>query len=446
MPKLNRFWHHSGRKIRSIEESFDFSAGSPVITAGGIYRSQNWTEWTLGFHFGSAILQFDATGEMEFLEIGRNGTVDSMPSRVTHHGVHDHGFNSVSTFGNLLRLMNENRIQEHIWEKRYYRLALACSASVQASRWTRTNDGGFIYSFNGPHSLFADTMRSLRVLALGHIIRHTLLDENDVEISFLERLIDHARATSRYNVYHGKGRDLFDVRGRVAHESIFNIKDGIYRCPSTQQGYSSRSTWTRGLAWVILGFSEQLEFLEILEEEEFKPFGGKDSVLDTLLQTARTVSDFYIENTPTNGVPYWDTGAPNLRNLGDYLEQPADPFNDWEPVDSSAAAIAAQGFLRLGNYLQVCGETGSPYSQVGLTIAETLFESPYLNTEDDHQGLLLHSIYHRPNNWDYIPAGRNIPCGESSMWGDYHVRELALYIQRAATNQPYLKFWTEDNF
>ena len=39
----------------------------------------------------------------------------------------------------------------------------------------------------------------------------------------------------------------------------------------------------------------------------------------------------------------------------------ADPYNDHEPVDSSAAAIAAQGFLRLGRYLDGKGEDGSRY-------------------------------------------------------------------------------------
>ena len=115
-------------------------------------------------------------------------------------------------------------------------------------------------------------------------------------------------------------------------------------------------------------------------------------------------------------------GTPEHRDylrLGSYLQQPADPFNDIEPVDSSAAAITAQGLIRLGNYLKKQGDqaAGKRYYQAGLTVAATLFSEPYLSESDKHQGLLLHSIYHRPNGWDYIPEGRTIPCGESSMWG-----------------------------
>ena len=66
----------------------------------------------------------------------------------------------------------------------------------------------------------------------------------------------------------------------------------------------------------------------------------------------------------------------------------------------------------------------------GLGVLSRLLEEPYLSTSAAHQGLLLHSVYHRPNGWDSIPPGRAVPCGESSMWGDYHLREAALYAQR----------------
>ena len=64
--------------------------------------TRGWTEWTQGFQFGSALLQFDATGDKEFLEIGRRNTVEKMAPHLTHKGVHDHGFNNISTYGNLL--------------------------------------------------------------------------------------------------------------------------------------------------------------------------------------------------------------------------------------------------------------------------------------------------------------------------------------------------------
>jgi hypothetical protein len=162
-----------------------------------------------------------------------------------------------------------------------------------------------------------------------------------------------------------------------------------------------------------------------------------------MLKAAKATCDFYIENTPADGVPYWDTGAPNLYKLGDYLNKSADPFNDFEPVDSSAAAIATQGLLRLGRYLQHKGETnaGDRYWQAGLTVLNTIIDEPYLSTNLNHQGLLLHSIYHRPNGWDHIPDGSKIPYGESSMWGDYHVREVALYLQRIINNETYYTFF-----
>ena len=72
---------------------------------------------------------------------------------------------------------------------------------------------------------------------------------------------------------------------------------------------------------------------------------------------------------------------------------------------------------------------------------KTLIGEPYLSRDTAHQGLILHSQYHRPKGWDYVPPGRKIPFGEATMWGDYHMRELALYVQRLAENRPYITFF-----
>jgi hypothetical protein len=86
-------------------------------------------------------------------------------------------------------------------------------------------------------------------------------------------------------------------------------------------------------------------------------------------------------------------------------------------------------------------EKGKQYRDAALTIANTLFAEPYLSTDPKHQGLILHSVYHRPKGWDFVPPGRRVPCGESSMWGDYHARELALLLLREAKGGPYLDFF-----
>ncbi len=441
--KLEKFWQLSANKIHDIDKNYNVSQGSPVFTAKGKYTTRGWTEWTQGFQYGSAILQFDATGEQDFLEIGRKNTLSMMAPHISHIGVHDHGFNNVSTYGNLLRLMREGKIPLNEWEKNFYELALKISGAVQASRWTTIQNGGFIHSFNGAHSLFADTIRSCRALVISHQLGHTFQAENDVKINLLERALMHIQATAAYSVYYGEGRDAYDIWGRTAHESIFNVKDGNYRCPNSQQGYTGFSTWTRGLAWAMCGFPEELEFLDTLSDAELALFGGRNAIESFMLKAAQATCDFYISHTPIDGIPYWDTGAPQLHKLGDYLERKADPYNNFEPVDASAAAIAAQGLLRLGNYLQQKGnnDLGKKYWQAGLTVMDTLLGEPYLSMDANHQGLLLHSIYHQPNAWDYVPEGSKIAYGESSMWGDYHLREVALYIQKVIENSPYYTFF-----
>ena len=443
----------AARKVRAIDRSWDAEHGTPVVTVNGKYTTRGWTEWTQGFQYGCMILAGDALDDQRLIELGRRRTVDRMLPHVTHTGVHDHGFNNLSTYGNLLRLHHEGRLGKSEWERTTYENAIAVSGAVQAARWSDVpacpddpnlaSGGGYIYSFNGPHSLFVDTMRTTRILSVAWRLGHVLMGENDARHNLLRRCVLHGLTTSRYIVYHGESGATYDIRGRTAHEGTFNRNDGAFRSRATQQGYSPFSTWTRGLAWAMLGYAEQLEFFDGVDAREFRSSVGlsKSAVMKEYERCARETCDHYIEEVAAlDGVPYWDDGAPGLHELGDWQSQPADPFNDHEPVDTSAAAIAAQGLLRLGQHLGI-ERRGKRYYTAGLCVARTLFADPYLSTKPSHHGLLLHSIYHQPNGWDHTPKGQTVPCGESSLWGDYHLLELAVMIRRIAAGGPALRFF-----
>ena len=145
--KVRTLFDHSAAKIKSLDQTWKPADGAPVYTVDGRYTSRGWTEWTQGFQFGAEILQFDATGDSHFLEAGRTHTVELMAPHVSHTGVHDHGFNNVSTYGNLLRLMNEGSIGEDSDERNFYELALKVSGAIQAARWTKTAPWRRLYLF-----------------------------------------------------------------------------------------------------------------------------------------------------------------------------------------------------------------------------------------------------------------------------------------------------------
>ena len=443
-PAIQRAVELAKGKTLRLDQRWNIAGAAPVFTAEGRYTARNWTQWTQGFQYGNALLCFELDGDHELFEMAGRHLAADMAEHLTHIGVHDHGFNNISTYGNLRRLMLMGRVESNEWQLRFCELALKVSGAVQAARWTKLANGrGYIYSFNGSHSLFIDTMRTLRVCAVAHLLGHALLSEQDERVSLLGRLIAHAQTSAQFNVYYGERRDHYDtpeLRGRTVHEAIFNPASGGFRCPSSQQGYSPLTTWTRGLAWAMLGFVEELEFIQSLPASEFGVDGipERAEVCAMLEHAARATCDFYIHQASArDGICYWDTGAPELPRLGDWRARKADPYNDLEPVDSSASAIAAQGLIRLGHAL---GDDGRAYMRAGLTVLNRLLEEPYLSLDPHHEGILLHSVYHRPNGWDYIPPGRKIPCGESSMWGDYHLLEAMLLVTRMAEGNYYTFF------
>ena len=142
--------------------------------------ARGWTEWTQGFQFGAAILQFDATGDAQFLELGRTRTLERMASHLTHVGVHDHGFNNVSTYGNLWR-----------WRSKGASRPATGSAFLRAraqSEWRRAGpamDAAARWRLHPFVQRPALAVRGhdplVRSLALAHRLGHRLSEEQDAK-------------------------------------------------------------------------------------------------------------------------------------------------------------------------------------------------------------------------------------------------------------------------
>ena len=399
----------SAGKIRSLDETWNPADGAPVFTVEGRYQARGWTQWTQGFQFGASLLQFDATGDAAFLELGRAQTVERMSPHLTHIGVHDHGFNNVSTYGALWRLARERRIDASAVGSALLRAgAEGQRRGAGAALDGGSPHGGFIHSFNGAHSLFVDTIRSLRALALAHRLGQPLLSEQDAASSLLDRLIQHARATADYNVYYGRGRDtLRRARARGARKHV-QRRERHYRGPSTQQGYSPFITWTRGLAWAMLGFAEQLEFLATLSDEELGRDGGRAAV-ERGCSRPRAPPATSISTTPPRptACPYWDTGAPGLAALGDWAVaarrsvQRSRARGQLRRRDRRAGAAASWPRARPPR-----GEDGARYAAGGTARARQRCSTrPVPEHRPGAQGLLLHSIYHRPERLGPRAAG-----------------------------------------
>ena len=275
-------------------------------------------------------------------------------------------------------------------------------------------------------------MRSMaQTLPLGHVLH----GERDEKISLLRRLVE--RRGRQWSIYYGTENDSYDVRGQVAQRKHLQRGGRFLPLPRHPAGLLPiLHEHARPLvAHARLRRTDRIHRGSARRGSgESRGTRGRRSRHPQ--RRARVATT--IDHSPTDGIPYWDTGAPGLRYIDGYLDRPADPFNAFEPVDSSAAAIGAQGLLRLGNFLTTRGQFADAerYWQAGLTILETLFAEPYLCTDPNHQGLSLHGIYHRPNGWDYIPNDRRVPCGEATMWGDYHAREAALSLRAFTWKSP----------
>jgi len=238
--------------------------------------------------------------------------------------------------------------------------------------------GGYLSSWVDPGSTFIDIMMNV-----GIIFRAAAYSGDE---SLREAALQHCRTSSRY---------LMGGDGSTAHEGWFDTDSGEFLRTATHQGWRSDSTWARGQAWAIYGFTTAY----------------RHTGLADMLDAARRAADYYILHTPGGEIP------PN-----DW----ADPASS-EPWEASAAAVATAGMLHLQNCLPAVGEA-APYRTYAMKTLRTLSSTQFLAADTPGwEGIIRHATYHHR---------KGLGIDESVMWGDYYFVEALELSSRTAAEQP----------
>jgi unsaturated chondroitin disaccharide hydrolase len=331
----------------------------PIHTDHGKWRHDKpvWTHWCDGFLPGMMWIfhrrhgASTPEGEWWFEQAVRYSK--PLEPRKFDHDVHDHGFVFMPTYYRGYQLTKEPELNE----------VLVNAGQTLAERFN--HKGAFIRSFIAEDSLFIDIMMNIGIIY--YAARET------ADRSLRDIATRHALTTRRF---------LVRGDGSTAQEGIFDLETGEFLRQTTQQGHRADSCWSRGLAWALYGFNTCYEY-------------SRDP---RFLETSQACADYYITHCPSDGIPPWDFQATaESRQL----------------IDTSAAAIAASGLLRLCR-LVPDPMKGHLYWTTAVRILRSLCDKHVARNSDGWEGILKGGVYH---------VHRDLGVNESVMWGEYYFIE-----------------------
>lgn len=341
------------RQVRKVIEKYpDFY---PMYTEGGSWQHSGaaWTHWCDGFFPGMMWIFYRHLGpdkaDSRFWYEQAIRYSKPLEPRKMDGEVHDLGFIFMSTYYRWYQFTRDQAIKDVVLQ----------AGRTLAQRFNE--DGQYLRSFVAEDSLFIDIMMNVG------IIFYAARETNDKRLRDIA--VRHCITTRRY---------LVRGDGSTAHEGIFDLQTGEFLRQSTQQGFRGDSCWSRGLAWSLYGFSTAFEY-------------SRDP---RFLKTAEDCADYYITYTPADGVPPWDYNAPpENRSL----------------IDTSAAAIAAAGLLRLCRLIPDPMK-GHFYWSTAVDILRTLCTKYLAESDPKWEGVLKSGVYH---------VHKGLGVDESVMWGEY---------------------------
>ncbi|MEJ2871718.1 glycoside hydrolase family 88 protein [Actinomycetospora sp. OC33-EN08] len=338
----------------------------PVRTgANGAWVTAGAGDWTSGF-FPGALWQAYAHTKDPVWKQRAEAWQAGVEVNKTDDGSHDVGFQIFNTFGQDAVLTGDANAK-----------AVALTAARTLS--TRYNAKvGAIRSWDARtdttrYQVIMDNMMNLELLWWAA--------QNGGDPAWATIATNHAKTTAR---------DFFRPDGGSWHVVNYNQATGAVASKYTHQGYSNDSTWSRGQAWAVHGFTMAYRFT-------------KDA---QFLTTARSSADYFLSRLPADKVPYWDFNLPSTAG---------------QPRDSSAAAIAASGLVELST-LEPDATRKQRYLAGARDIIASLSTPAYLADGTTNQAVLLHGTQNKPSG----------SADTGIMFGDHYFIE-ALRRHAAAT-------------
>ncbi len=320
------------------------------------------SDWTSGFFPGCLWYMYEYTQDPFWKSSAQHWTAGLEREKV-NTDTHDLGFMLYCSFGNGFRLTKNPNYKDILLKAAHslstrYNSKVGCIRSWDDDRWE--------------FPVIIDNMMNLELLFWASRISG--------DKSFYNIAVSHASHTLKNH---------FRKDGSSYHVVDYDSKTGEVISRTTAQGYADDSSWARGQAWGLYGFT--MTYRET-----------NDS---TFLSHAEKIAGYVLKNLPKNKIPYWDFRAPNI------------PF---EFQDASAAAITASALLELS---KLSKKYSAAFFRAGVNIMETLSSPSFLARQGTNGNFIVKgSVGNKRRNLEV-----NVPL----IYTDYYFLEALVRYKQA---------------
>ncbi|MFI3294735.1 MAG: glycoside hydrolase family 88 protein [Rikenellaceae bacterium] len=375
-----------------IAENFDFAAKQTlrmVETMGentwfprttlpdGSIKYTHANDWTDGFFPGSLWYLYEYTQDTTWRDYAQRWS-NAMEKMKFVTWNHDVGFLMYCSFGNGYRLTQDSTMRD----------VLVQSAKSLSTRFNDTT--GCIESWDSRRSWDGETFWDFPVIIDNMMNLELLYFASDAtgDSTYRNIATRHALTTLKNHF-----REDFSSY----HVVDYDIHTGEVLARQTCQGFADNSTWARGQAWAIYGFTMVYRFTR---DPRF-------------LDAAIGAANYYLGQLPQDKVPYWDF---NVNSVG------YDPDFEWDPHmfteqprDASAAAIVSSALFELRGYTD---QYKGQYTQAAIEMLESLASERYrAPLYSNNNFLLMHCT-------GSLPHGSEID--QPLVYADYYFLEALL--------------------